>query len=544
MKIGTKLQIAVAGAIVVVVAASAIVQRSIIRDEGITLTQSAMRDAVIQGESVRQKLAKLNSDHAFDMDRLLAEVKTGKKLQETTIYGTIPIVAAWDAINGLSKERGYVLRAPNRVPRNSANLPTPEESEILKKFEQEGLTEYAAYDSKADQIVYAKPIIISSDCLSCHGDPANSPTGDGRDMLGFPMENLKVGDIRGAYVLKSPMDKVDAAVSSGMLALVAWTFPLVIAVTVGFYFLNRRLIVNPLVGAISKLTDTATRSTAMSEEIARSSGEVAEGAGMQAAALVETSASLEEISTTTKTSAEAARKAAEMAGSARGAATSGDEAMAQMGQAISDIQSSTNRTADVIRTIESIAGQTNMLALNATIEAARAGEAGRGFAVVADEVRSLAMRSAEAAKTTAALIEESVRSTQTGVQIVSKVAEQLSQISNATQEVNTLVSEIANTAVEQATGVEQVNQAVGEMDKVTNRNAESARQSAAAADGLREQSVRLADVVGALSALVGVRAPVASDQATPRAADASADRTNGGQAGTEISQDAGLRRAA
>jgi hypothetical protein len=81
MKIGTKLQIAVAGAIVEVAAAIAIVQRAIIRDESITLTQQAMRDAVIQGESVRQKLAKLNSDQAFDMDRLLAEVKTGKKLQ-------------------------------------------------------------------------------------------------------------------------------------------------------------------------------------------------------------------------------------------------------------------------------------------------------------------------------------------------------------------------------------------------------------------------------------------------------------------------------
>jgi hypothetical protein len=25
--------------------------------------------------------------------------------------------------------------------------------------------------------------------LSCHGDPAKSPTGDGKDVLGFPMEN-------------------------------------------------------------------------------------------------------------------------------------------------------------------------------------------------------------------------------------------------------------------------------------------------------------------------------------------------------------------
>ncbi len=53
---------------------------------------------------------------------------------------------------------------------------------------------------------------------------------------------------------------------------------------------------------------------------------------------------------------------------------------------------------EILRSVESVAENTNMIALNASIEAARAGDAGRGFAVVANEVRILAEQSQEANK--------------------------------------------------------------------------------------------------------------------------------------------------
>jgi len=162
-------------------------------------------------------------------------------------------------------------------------------------------------------------------------------------------------------------------------------------------------------------------------------------------------------------------------------------------EAISD---SSRKISDIIGVIDGIAFQTNILALNAAVEAARAGEQGRGFAVVAGEVRTLAQRSAQAAKEIKQLIGDSVSKVTSGTQLVSNAGETMQEIVDSVQRVSHIIAEITVATSEQSTGIGQVNQAVAELDSVTQQNAALVEESSAAADFLKEQSFKLAEVVG------------------------------------------------
>jgi methyl-accepting chemotaxis protein len=241
-------------------------------------------------------------------------------------------------------------------------------------------------------------------------------------------------------------------------------------------------------------TGTETIATA-SSQVAAGSQDLSSRTEEQASTLEETASSMEEMTSTVKQNADNARQASTLANTASGIAVRGGDVIGQVVATMGEITDSSRKIVDIIGVIDGIAFQTNILALNAAVEAARAGEQGRGFAVVASEVRTLAQRSAAAAKEIKSLIDRSVERVEAGSTLVSEAGETMQEIVGSVRRVTDIVGEISAASEEQTAGIEQINQAVTQMDEVTQQNAALVEEAAAASDAMRDQAMRLAQLV-------------------------------------------------
>jgi len=124
------------------------------------------------------------------------------------------------------------------------------------------------------------------------------------------------------------------------------------------------------------IATSAREVTNSATEISAATTDLSQRTEQQAASLEQTSASMVEISETVRKNSENAQHANELAASTRDVASHSGEVVTQAVDAMSRIQGSSRKIADIIGIIDEIARQTNLLALNAAVEAARAGEPG------------------------------------------------------------------------------------------------------------------------------------------------------------------------
>ncbi|QDK37060.1 methyl-accepting chemotaxis protein [Bdellovibrio sp. NC01] len=463
----------------------------------------------------RAVLSRLSSVRSFiadqgglkgSIERAIEKHPDGKlpEAERLEVLKQVPIFAAMKVGSENAAKENYRFRIFSENPRNKDHTPTVEESEILKKFELDPSLSELTVENSEHVIVY-QPVRLSQKqgCLTCHGDPATSPFKNGKDILGFQMENWQDGQLHGAFAVISDLNlaSVKQATTDAIIEVMIWS----VGISIFAFVFSWWMVRSPLaklnnIGQQLKSSGEAVEGS--SSTIATLSRELQDSVTQAASALEETSAVTTEISSIVHRNLENAKSANKLTEIACNQARDGQQQMSHLLNAIDEISRGSKKIEEIITVIDDIAFQTNLLALNAAVEAARAGEQGKGFAVVAEAVRGLAQRSASSAREISDLIGDSVEKIESGKRLADESGIVLEKIVKSVEKVVVLNKEIAVASEEQAEGVEQISKAICEIDQVTQSNAAQAEQSSAAADVLQQEAVVMKDAVTDLTTVI------------------------------------------
>ncbi|MCP4218489.1 MAG: HAMP domain-containing protein [bacterium] len=246
---------------------------------------------------------------------------------------------------------------------------------------------------------------------------------------------------------------------------------------------------------IKKVRDSADDVHHSTEEITRSSEDLASRTNEQAASITQTSHTLEDFTASVRRNTENSAEADMMLTSFNKEIQEKKSLIENVTTTMTEIFDSSKKIDNIIKVINDISFQTNLLALNAAVEAARAGEAGRGFAVVASEVRNLAQKTAESSKTIQDIVVRNVETTQKGMELVKDTSEFFAEVVGMMEDTVTKISEITNSSRDQSTGIEQINTAISHMDEVSNQNAVLVQELSETGRNVKHNAIELQGLV-------------------------------------------------
>jgi len=512
-----------------------------IRDAATANIVDKSKTIVLMAEATRNEMAKKIEQGI---------IKPFKEISPDKVVEAVPVVTAMQTAAVNADAVGYKFRVPKFQPRNSANTPTQEEADYLRRIKNENLKELVVI--KDDEIRYLKPIKLTADCMYCHGDPAGS-----KDPTGGTKEGWRVGSVHGAFEIISSLDEVNARVFRAKMGVLFWTLGILAGIAVVVFLLIQKNIVKPLdnaseyinniasgdlskdieeggkdefgqmvksigamstnlrkmIAAISESSHTLHRSSSemrtASNEITGGTGELNQRSASVAAAAEEMSSNMnsvaaatEEASTnialvsqSTEDMAHTIQEIAQNTARTQSITARAVNQSESASQRVDELGSAAARIGTVTETITEISEQTNLLALNATIEAARAGEAGKGFAVVANEIKDLARQTAEATfeiKNQIDGIQTQTNATIEDIEGVTTVIQEINEIvtslAAAVEEQNVTTTEIAENISQATLGIQEVTENVAQSSIVAGEVARDISQVSSESMNIAGQS--------------------------------------------------------
>jgi len=212
----------------------------------------------------------LHSIGAFDNKALAAEMakdlQEGKKVDQTRMFKTIPVVAGWTAAQEAAAREKIEFRITSFDSRNKAHEPQPGsfEEKLLRDLTAQiasGKEESIyAVDPAENKLHFLRAIRLSESCLSCHGDPGSEHdvAKTGQDATGYRMEGWKRGQMHGSYHVVMPLAPVNAQVAAFVTNGLLWTAPL-LAVALGALVYLLGVVVRRPIAALSARTAEIAR---------------------------------------------------------------------------------------------------------------------------------------------------------------------------------------------------------------------------------------------------------------------------------------------
>jgi methyl-accepting chemotaxis protein len=507
---------------------------------------SKARSITLAAESVR-----LEMDEKWLQGILTVEQARSfyEKQQMDKLLNMVPVVTAWRAAMKQAKAGEYKFRVPKFNPRNPKNEPDygldyQIEGPALKKIKENGLKEYFVIDKKQNAIRYFLPIKLSETCLMCHGDPATSNEiwgiPNGKDPTGGTMENWEAGQIHGAFEIIQSLAPADKKMKQNTLRAVLITVLGLFFVFIGYYFLVKFTVANPImdvsnrlkgiaegeadltqrllssnedeIGVLianfnafienmhkmiqhvsidtktinsaseqlseisQKMSGTSTETSSRTHSVSTSTDTMSSNLGAIAAAMDEATSNITAMASATEELNTTLAEIAKDSEAARTISTDGVEQSKLASQQISELESIAGNIGKVTATITDISDQTNLLALNATIEAARAGEYGKGFAIVAGEIKELSLQTAQATNEIRQQIESVQHAIQKTLKNISGMEKIISDINGITLEVADAVGEQQAATNEITSNISQVSLVIGEIGQKVSESSEMAMQ--------------------------------------------------------------------